>query len=167
VSGGMVSGRMIEGIRIVDLTTVVLGPYCTQILADLGADVVKIEGPDGDSTRYIGSAKNAGMCSIYLNLNRNKRSLALDLKRPESRDLILKLAAGADVFMHWMRPRAIERLGLDEKSVRAVNPKLVYCVATSYGSAGRYGGRPAYDDVIQAMSGIAALQGKAAIPTIA
>ncbi|MBM3598473.1 MAG: CoA transferase [Alphaproteobacteria bacterium] len=155
---------MIEGIRIVDLTTVVLGPYCTQILADLGADVVKIEGPDGDSTRYIGSAKNAGMCSIYLNLNRNKRSLALDLKRPESRDLVLKLAAGADVFMHSMRPRAIERLGLDEKAVRAVNSRLVYCVATGYGAAGRYGGRPAYDDVIQAMSGIAALQGKGGDP---
>lgn len=154
----------LTGVRVLDLTTVVLGPYCTQILADLGADVIKVESLDGDSTRYIGAARHPGMGSIFLNLNRNKRSLAIDLKRPQGRDILAKLAAQVDVFIHSMRPQAIERLGLAAATLCATNPKLVYCVATGYGLRGQHAGKPAYDDVIQAMSGLALLQGRGGNP---
>ena len=149
----------LDGVRVVDLTTVLLGPFATQILGDMGADVIKVEAPSGDITRQLGLARHPGMSSVYLNANRNKRSLVLDLKQAPARAALLKLAAGADVFVHSMRPRAIARLGLAYDDVRAVRPDIVYCGAYGFGEAGPYGEKPAYDDIIQAASGLAALQG--------
>ena len=148
----------LHGIRILDLTTVVLGPYCTQIMADMGADVIKVESPDGDSTRYIGAGRRLGMSGIFINLNRGKRSLVLDLKEPEGRAALLAVARGCDVFVHSMRAKAIDRLSLGFDAIRSVAPSIIYCSATGYGSRGRYRDKPAYDDVIQAGCGLAMLQ---------
>ena len=150
----------LSGYRILDLTAVVLGPYATQILGDMGADVIKVESPDGDMIREIGPRKSPGMAPVHLSLSRNKRSIVLDLKRPGALDVLLKLAAGSDVFVHSMRPQAIERLGLGYKAVKAVRPDVVYCGAYGFGADGPYAGRPAYDDMIQGMTGIADLIGK-------
>ena len=147
----------LHGIRILDLTTVVLGPYATQILGDYGAEVIKVEALDGDLIRANGVSRHPGMSSLFLSLNRNKRSVAVDLKRPEGRRLFLELAAGADVVVHNMRIGAIARLGLGYDAVCAVNPRVVYCAATGYGQDGPYHGKPSYDDIIQAASGLASL----------
>lgn len=147
----------LAGIRIIDLTSVILGPYATQILADFGADVIKVEAPAGDIMRHVGPMRNPGMGHIYLNLNRNKRSLALDLKQPKARDALRKLATTADVFVSNVRPAAMARLGLGYDDIRAVNPRIVYASATGYGAGGRYAGKPAYDDLIQGLTGIAAI----------
>lgn len=147
----------LHGIRILDLTTVVLGPYATQILGDYGAEVIKVEALDGDLVRANGVSRHAGMSSIFLSVNRNKRSVALDLKNPEGRKLFLELAAGVDVVVHNMRVAAVERLGLGYEAVCAVNPHVVYCAATGYGQDGPYHARPSYDDIIQAASGLASL----------
>ncbi len=147
----------LSGIRILDLTSVILGPYATQILADFGADVIKVESPSGDIMRHVGPMRNAGMGHIYLNLNRNKRSIALDLKTPQVRDALRKLAATADVFVSNVRPAAMARLGLGYDDIRAINPRIVYASAVGYGAKGRYAGKPAYDDLIQGLSGIAAI----------
>src|SRR6185436_19943215 len=148
----------LAGLRVLDLTTVVLGPYCTQIMADMGADVIKVESPDGDSTRYIGAARRPGMSGIFINLNRGKRSLVLDLKAAEGRAALLTVARGCDVFMHSIRAKAIARLGLGYESVAGVAPAIVYCGVTGYGQRGRYRDKPAYDDVIQAGCGLVFLQ---------
>ena len=147
----------LHGIRILDLTTVVLGPYATQILGDYGAEVIKVEALDGDLIRANGVSRHAGMSSIFLSINRNKRSVALDLKKTEGRKLFLELAAGVDVVVHNMRVAAVERLGLGYEAVRAVNPRVVFCAATGYGQDGPYHARPSYDDIIQAASGLASL----------
>lgn len=147
----------LAGIRILDLTSVILGPYATQILADFGADVIKVESPAGDIMRHVGPMRNEGMGHIYLNLNRNKRSIALDLKREPARDALRKLAATADVFVTNVRPAAMARLGLGYDDIRAVNPRIIYASATGFGARGRYAGKPAYDDLIQGLSGIAAI----------
>ncbi len=149
----------LDGVRVLDLTEVLLGPYATQILGDLGADVIKVESPRGDITRDIWPHRQPGMGAIYLNANRNKRSILLDLKKPEGKRALLKMAADADVFVHAMRPRAIVRLGLSYEDVAKVNPRIVYCGAYGYGAKGPYADKPAYDDLIQGASGIAALQG--------
>ena len=148
----------LAGVRVLDLTTVVLGPYCTQIMADMGADVIKVESPDGDSTRYIGAARRPGMSGIFINLNRGKKSLVLDLRTSAGRDALLAVARGCDVFIHAMRMRAIERLHLDYANVAKAVPAIVYCNVTGYGQRGRYRDKPAYDDVIQAGCGLAMLQ---------
>jgi crotonobetainyl-CoA:carnitine CoA-transferase CaiB-like acyl-CoA transferase len=148
----------LAGIRIVDLTTVVLGPLATQILGDLGAEVVKVEPPEGDVMRYAGPARHRGMGHVFLNLNRNKRSLSLDLKREEAAEVLLALVRQSDVFMHNMRPQAIGRLGFTYDRLRAVNPRLVYCSAHGYGQDGPLADRPAFDDVIQGASGLVALE---------
>jgi crotonobetainyl-CoA:carnitine CoA-transferase CaiB-like acyl-CoA transferase len=147
----------LAGIRILDLTSVILGPYATQILADFGADVIKVEAPSGDIMRHVGPMRNPGMGHIYLNLNRNKRSIALDLKQTASRDALRKLAATADVMVSNVRPAAMTRLGLGYDDIRSINPRIIYASATGYGAGGRYAGKPAYDDLIQGLSGIAAI----------
>lgn len=150
----------LAGIKIVDLTAVILGPYAMQLLGEQGADVVKIEPPEGEMLRYLGAArKTRGMGPLHLAVNRNKRSLALDLKKPEARAALLKVIAGADAFVHALRPQAIAALGLDYEELRKINPEIVYACAYGYGADGPYGDRPAYDDVIQAMCGVAALGG--------
>ena len=148
----------LDGIRVIDVTTVLLGPYGTQILGDMGADVIKIEAPPtGDIARNMGIARRPGMGGIYLNANRNKRSLALDLKREEAKEVLRRLVATADVFVHNMRPDAIERLGFGYAAVSAIKPDIVYVGAYGFGQAGPYRAKPAYDDAIQAASGLASL----------
>src|SRR5690606_8777629 len=157
------SGRcgmtMLEGIRIVDLTTVIFGPYATQMLADLGAEVIKVETPGtGDVSRYLGSGvPDPAMGSIHLNVNRGKRSIALDLKKPEGAAVLRDLMASADVFFHNVRGRAIARLGFDYEGCRAIKPDIIYVHGTGFGQDGPYADLQAYDDVIQAASGTTSL----------
>ena len=148
----------LAGVRILDLTTVVLGPLATQILGDLGAEVIKIEAPEGDIMRYAGPARHREMGHVFLNLNRNKRSLALDLKQPEAAPILLALAAQADVLMHNMRAQAMARLGFAWERLQEVNPRLVYCSAHGYGQDGPLADRPAFDDIIQGESGLVSLE---------
>jgi crotonobetainyl-CoA:carnitine CoA-transferase CaiB-like acyl-CoA transferase len=144
----------LEGVRIIDVTTVLMGPYATQILGDLGADVVKVEPPAGDSVRGIGPARHEGMGGIFMHANRSKRSLVLDLKQPAGREALLRLAASADVLIYNVRPQAMARLGLDYEAVAAANPRILYVGAYGYGQNGPYAAKPAYDDLIQGASGI-------------
>ncbi|MCW5661037.1 MAG: CoA transferase [Burkholderiaceae bacterium] len=149
----------LAGVRVLDLTAVVLGPLATQILGDYGADVIKIEPPEGDRMRANGTTRNRGLSSIFLAINRNKRSLCIDLKSPDGVAVIQRLLPTVDVMVHNMRPSAIERLGLGYGAVAADNPRLVYCVAPGFGSGGPDAEKPAFDDVIQAACGLAALLG--------
>ena len=141
----------LAGIRIIDLTTVILGPYATQILGDLGADVIKVEPRDGDNMRHSAPMRHAGMGHIFLHLNRNKRSIVLDLKQPAGRDAMLRLCASADVLIYNVRPQAMARLKLSYEDVRAVNPKIIYVGAFGFSQKGPYAAKPAYDDLIQGM----------------
>jgi formyl-CoA transferase len=153
----------LSGIRIVDLTNVILGPYGTMLLADQGAEVIKVEAPEGDAVRHIGKpARNAGMGPCYLYVNRNKRSLCLDLKNPRARAALLEVVKTADAFVHAFRPQAIEGLGLGYEEIRKVKPDIVYVGAYGFSADGPYGRLPAYDDAIQARFGIADLMGRAA-----
>jgi crotonobetainyl-CoA:carnitine CoA-transferase CaiB-like acyl-CoA transferase len=147
----------LAGVRVLDLTTILMGPYATQILGDLGADVIKVEAPQGDAARGIVPRRNPGMGANVLNLQRNKRSVVLDIAQPAGRDALLRLARTADVFVHNLRPQPLARLGIGYDAVRAENPRVVYCSARGYGEAGPYGERAAYDDLIQGASGLAAL----------
>ena len=148
----------LTGVRVVDCTTVVLGPWAAQQLGDLGADVVKIEPPEGDTTRQLGPMRNADMGAFYLAVNRNKRSIVLDLKQESARRVLLRLAEGADVLLHNYRPQAARRLGMSYETFRAINPGIVYVSTYGFRAAGPYGNKPAYDDIIQAASGLASLQ---------
>ncbi|HEY7180880.1 MAG TPA: CoA transferase [Blastocatellia bacterium] len=150
----------LTGVRVIDMTSVVMGPYATQILGDMGADVIKVESPEGDIFRHVTPFRNRGMSAAFLNLNRNKRSIALDLKREDERQALFDLLTGADVFVTTVRPQAMRKLGLDYESLRERNPRLIYCGAYGFSESGPYAGRPALDDVIQAMCGLASLQGK-------
>ena len=149
----------LAGITVIDLTTVGFGPYGTQILGDYGAEVIKIEAPDGDITRGIKPYQNPGMGHFFLNANRNKRCMVLDLKKPEGRDVVLRLLETADVLISSVRPAAMERLGLGYEDCRAVKPDLVYVALVGFGQDGPYAKRPAYDDIIQGLSGMADMQG--------
>ncbi|MDX1433055.1 MAG: CoA transferase, partial [Gammaproteobacteria bacterium] len=149
----------LAGVRVLDLTTILLGPLATQILGDMGADVIKVEAPGGDAIRDVGPAPSDGLGAVFIGTNRNKRSLALDLKQASAREALLRLARSADVFVHNMRPQAISRLGLGYDEVAAANPRIVYCGTYGFAEHGPYGHKPAFDDMIQAASGLAALQG--------
>jgi crotonobetainyl-CoA:carnitine CoA-transferase CaiB-like acyl-CoA transferase len=161
----------LTGIRIIDLTSVIMGPFATHILADLGADVIKVESPEGDSLRNYQPLRHPGMAGNILNLHRNKRSIVLDLKREEGRGALDRLIRTADVFVHTMRPKAIERLGYRYERVRQLRPDIVYCGAYGFSARGPYGDKAAYDDLIQAGSGVAALYAQvhgepAYVPTV-
>ena len=149
----------LAGIRVVDLTSALLGPLATQILGDMGADVIKVEPPEGDPIRALGPARHPGMGAYFLNINRNKKSVALDLKRSAARAALLKLAETADVFVHNMRLGAAERLRLDYRAVAQCNPRIVYAAATGFRKDAVHRDRPSFDDVIQGESGLAALNG--------
>jgi crotonobetainyl-CoA:carnitine CoA-transferase CaiB-like acyl-CoA transferase len=150
----------LRGVRVLDLTTVVMGPSATQLLGDLGADVVKVESSAGDSMRWIGPWRHEGMGPLFLQGNRNKRSVVLDLKAPAGKAAALALAKRADVLVSNVRPQALQRLGLDYEGVRASNSKIIYCAAVGYGSGGPDSGKAVYDDLMQAAAGIAGLFGK-------
>ena len=152
----------LAGIRVLDLTSVVAGPLATQMLGDMGADVIKIESPEGDAPRHTGPSRSPNMAALFMGLNRSKRSLVLDLKNDAAKDALWRLIANADVFVHSMRPQAIAKLGFSHKIVRAKNPSIVYAALHGYRDGGPYSGQPAYDDVIQGQSGIAALMSEVA-----
>ena len=145
----------LTGFRVLDLTSVLFGPYTTQLLGDLGADVIKIEQPSGDVTRSIGPSRSAKMGAAYLGCNRNKRSLALDLKRDAAKEVLFKLIDTADIFVHNIRPQKVQSLGFDSTAVMGRNTDIVYAALHGYLEEGPYGGKPAYDDVIQGQCGIA------------
>ncbi|WP_157220800.1 CaiB/BaiF CoA transferase family protein [Flavisphingomonas formosensis] len=144
----------LAGVKIIDLTSVLMGPFATQILAQLGADVIKVESPEGDDMRRIGPMRSEGMGAIFLQANHGKRSIVLNLKESEDRAALLSLIAGADVFVSNVRPAALERLGLDYESVAASNPRLIYVNCCGFNPDGPYGDLPAYDDLIQGATAI-------------
>ncbi|WBV42551.1 CaiB/BaiF CoA-transferase family protein [Pseudoroseomonas cervicalis] len=154
------AGGPLAGVRVVDMTSVGMGPYATQILGDMGADVIKVEAPEGDVFRNSAPAASPGMGAVYLNLNRNKRSVTLNVKEPTDRERLLTLVDGADVFVSNVRPLALARLGLGAETLCQRNPRLIHVSAVGFGQDGPYAAAPAFDDIIQAMSGLADLQGR-------
>jgi crotonobetainyl-CoA:carnitine CoA-transferase CaiB-like acyl-CoA transferase len=148
----------LHGYRILDLTSNVSGPLATMILADQGAEVIKVEAPDGGDATRAGGNRRAGFTASFLNNNRNKRSIALDLKKPAAVEVLMRLAADADVFVQNFRPGVAERLGVGENAVRAVAPNIVYVSISGFGEKGPYAAKPAYDPVIQGFSGLATVQ---------
>ena len=151
-------GGPLAGVRVVDLTAMVMGPYCTQILADMGADVIKVEPPRGDDTRYVSVGPAPGMSGVFVNVNRGKRSVVLDLRTEHGKTALRALIAEADVFIHSMRAKAITKLGFGYAEVAALNPAIVYTNCYGYGHRGPERDRPAYDDTIQAECGLPAVQ---------
>lgn len=147
-------------VKVIDLTSNFMGPYGSLLLADLGADICKVEAPGGDTTRGVGPARNPGMSVIFLHLNRNKRSIVLDLKNPAGLAALKKMLQSADVLLHSFRPRTLARLGLSFDEVHKLNPRLVYCGCFGFGQDGPYADRPAYDDLIQASVGMPVVQGR-------
>ncbi|MGH3957473.1 CaiB/BaiF CoA transferase family protein [Mycobacterium sp.] len=156
-SSGKPTGPL-AGVRVVDLTAMVMGPYCTQIMADMGADVIKVEPPEGDNTRYISVGPSPGMSGVFVNVNRGKRSVILDLRSEAGATALRALIETADVFIHSMRAKAIAKLGFSYYEVAAINPAIVYTNCYGYGRRGPNRDRPAYDDTIQAECGIPAVQ---------
>lgn len=154
----------LAGLTVVDLTSTFLGPYCTVLMAQMGARVVKVEPPGGDIVRGVGDERGSGLGPAFLAFNRGKQSVVLDLTTPDGRAALDRLVDEADVVLHNMRPRAAARLGVDADTVLARNPRVVHCAAVGYGSAGPYRDEPAYDDVVQGVSGLAAVQGGAGDP---
>lgn len=147
---------LLKGVRVLEVSAVVLGPYAAQILADLGADVLKLEPIEGDVSRAT-QPSAGGLGAIFVNNNRNKRAIAVDLKSEQGHEVLHRLISRTDVLLHNMRTEAAERLGLGFKAAAEINPRLIYCSATGFGEGGRYRGRPAFDDIIQAASGLAAV----------
>ncbi len=148
----------LTGIRVVEIANTVYGPLTSQYLADMGADVIKIEPPEGDLTRSLGPARHTGMSAVFINCNRNKRSVMLDLREQADRDVMQRIVAQSDVLVHSIRTASTARMGIDYETVAKLNPRLVYCQAKGFSDEGAYGGMPAYDDLIQALTGIASLQ---------
>ena len=148
----------LAGIRIIDMTTMLSGPWAAMILADQGADVIKVEVPDvGDHVRSLGNQR-AGMSAMFLNINRNKRSVSVDVKSERGREIVLDLAKGADVFMQNFRPGVVDRLGVGEADIRRVAPSIIYVSISGFGDVGPWVGKPVYDPVIQAVSGLTTVQ---------
>ncbi|AEB83896.1 CaiB/BaiF CoA transferase family protein [Alicycliphilus denitrificans] len=150
----------LEGLRILDLTSNFMGPYASLLLADMGADVCKIEPPEGDTTRNVGPCRHKGMGAVFLHLNRNKRSIVLDLKHPDGLAALRRMLPRADVLLFSLRPQAMARLGLSYEAVREINPRIVYCGAFGFGQNGPYADRPAYDNLIQAAVGLPMTQAR-------
>jgi len=150
----------LQGIKVVDMTTVLMGPFATQTLGDYGADVIKIESLDGDVTRQIGPTRHPGMGPVFLNANRSKRSICLDLKKDAGRAVVLRLVADADVLVYNVRPQAMQRLRLGYEDVAAVNPRLIYAGVFGFGQDGPYAAKAAYDDLIQGGSALAHLMAR-------
>ena len=149
----------LAGIKVLDLTSVLYGPYASQTLGDWGAEVIKIEPLTGDTWRYSGQFRNRGMTGQFMAVNRNKRSLALDLKQPDGKSVLQRLIATADVLLTNIRPAALARLGFGYEACQQINPRLVYAAATGFGQDGPWAARPAFDEVIQASSGFASAMG--------
>jgi crotonobetainyl-CoA:carnitine CoA-transferase CaiB-like acyl-CoA transferase len=148
----------LSGIRIIDMTTMLSGPWAAMILADQGADVIKVEVPvAGDHVRSLGNQR-AGMSAMFLNINRNKRSVSVDVKNPRGRDIVRDLAKGADVFMQNFRPGVVDRLGVGEADIRRVAPNIIYTSISGFGDVGPWVGKPVYDPIIQAVSGLTTVQ---------
>jgi crotonobetainyl-CoA:carnitine CoA-transferase CaiB-like acyl-CoA transferase len=159
-------GGPLAGTRVLDLSTIVSGPLCTQILGDLGADVVKVESKIGDTSRYLGGVRKADMTGFFAQWNRNKRSIVLDLKQETAQAALRRLAQGADVLVENFRPAVMERLGLGWETLTRANPRLVYVSINGFGSEGPDAGQPAYDMVIQARGGFAKLLGSDTAPKL-
>ncbi|MFN3461656.1 MAG: CaiB/BaiF CoA transferase family protein, partial [Oceanibaculum sp.] len=147
----------LHGVRILDLTSVMMGPYATQLLGDMGAEVLKVESPDGDIVRQIGPGRSPGMGGMFLQLNRSKRSIVLDLKKPSGKAALMRIAASCDVLMYNLRPQVMQRLGLGYEEVAKARPDIVYAGMFGYGQDGPYATLPAYDDLIQGASAIPTL----------
>lgn len=148
----------LHGIRVLDLASVIMGPMAAQHLGDMGADVIKVEAPEGDVTRRLGPARSEHMGAVFLGFNRNKRSIVLDLKNPSAQAVLHRLIAQSDVVIHSIRSRAAQRIGLSYEALSAHNPGLIYCHLKGFSDKGLYAGQPAFDDIIQALSGLAMLQ---------
>ena len=149
-----VAGGPLAGVKILDLTSVVMGPFATQIMASLGAEITKVESLEGDNMRHVGPMRSEGMGHIFLHANKGKRSVALDLKAPDARAALLRMAAQSDVLISNVRPQALARLGLDYESVCAHNPRIIHVTCCGFGQTGPYAARPAYDDLIQGAAGV-------------
>ncbi len=150
------AGGPLDGVRVIDLTTVVVGPICTRTLGDQGAEVVKVEAPGGDILRFLAAgSRSPAMSGKFINFNRNKRSIVLDIKQAGGLAALKRLIAGSDVFVSNVRPAALARAGLDHAALGALNPRLIHCGIVAFGTDGRYANRPAYDPVIQSLSGVA------------
>jgi crotonobetainyl-CoA:carnitine CoA-transferase CaiB-like acyl-CoA transferase len=150
--------KSLLGVTVVEMGSVVLAPYAAQILADMGASVIKIEPLEGDSTRHLGHAQNSGMAAVFLNCNRGKQSVCVDLKQREGLAVVHRLAGTADVFLHNMRYETAMKREIAYENLSAINPRLVYCATYGFGAAGRNSRKPAYDDIIQAATGIPAMR---------
>lgn len=166
------AGLPLDGVRVLDLTTIIYGPYATQTLGDFGAEIIKVEAPDGDAMRQMGPRRNPNMSAVFMGVNRNKKSIVLDLKRPAAKDALWRLIDSADIFVHNIRPQKIAKLGFDPDSVLARNDRIIYAGLYGYRDGGPYAGQPAYDDVIQGQAGLAGIFQKrdgtpTLIPTVA
>ena len=152
----------LAGVKVIDLTAVLLGPFATQHLADMGADVIKVEPPEGDLLRASGAAmsRDKTMGPIYMAANRNKRSICLDLKKPAAVEVLRGMIRTADLFIHNSRPAAMERLGLGYVDLKKINPSIVYAYSLGYARRGPYGHKPAFDDLVQGVSGATSLQSR-------
>ena len=160
IAGRRCAGKPLDGLRVLDFTRVLSGPYCTALLADLGADVLKIEPPQGDDYRHIGPFYRDGSSALFETVNRGKRSVVLDLSDPAHRDLALDLAADADVMVENFRPGVADKLGIGWEPVKARNARIVYASISGFGQDGPNARRPAYDIVLQALSGIMSVTGE-------
>ncbi len=153
----MFTNLPLSGLRVVDLTNIIMGPFTTQLLGDLGADIIKVENPEGDITRNIGASNSRKMSSVFLGVNRNKRSLVLNLKKKKSKEVLWKLLKSADIFIHNMRPEKIIKLGFGYNEIAKAFSNIIFVGLHGYGENGDYSGQPAYDDIIQAQCGLVGL----------